>query len=82
MVDGNEVQKEVQFDGQAKSSSSKDGGWGWIIVMSTFMINFVADGILFSSGLVLSELVKTTGQPAGKIAWIFSMTDALILFSG
>lgn len=34
-----------------------DGGlWAWIVVVASFMISFIQDGILFSFGVFLPEM--------------------------
>lgn len=33
-----------------------DGGWGWVIVVASFMCNVLVDGIIFSGGLLLKHI--------------------------
>ncbi|CAH0552981.1 unnamed protein product [Brassicogethes aeneus] len=33
-----------------------DGGWGWVVVFSSFMCNFVTDGCMYSFGMFLEEI--------------------------
>lgn len=35
-----------------------DGGWGWVVVISSFFIATVADGLAFCYGLINARLVK------------------------
>ncbi|BFZ00606.1 hypothetical protein BsWGS_03645 [Bradybaena similaris] len=51
-------------DGSSSDSSESgdtivppDGGWGWMVVLSSFMIHVIADGIVYSFGVFLMEFV-------------------------
>lgn len=51
-------------DGSSSESSESDdtivppdGGWGWMVVLSSFMIHVIADGIVYSFGVFLMEFV-------------------------
>jgi len=32
------------------SDEKPDGGWGWVILISSFLISFILDGIMYSFG--------------------------------
>jgi hypothetical protein len=59
-----------------------DGGYGWLIVFVSFLINMIADGITFSFGVYNSEFLKYFGDSKGKTAWISSIFMAVPLLSG
>jgi hypothetical protein len=59
-----------------------DGGWGWVVVFASFMINMIADGITFSFGIFNVEFLKYFGDSKGKTAWIGSIFMASPLLSG
>lgn len=75
--------KQLDIQVQSESVEAKpDGGWGWVIVACAFTNNFIMDGILYSSGIVLSELVRMYDLPAAHVSWIFSLLLAISLLSG
>ena len=47
-----------------------DGGWGWVIVASSFLCNMVLDGIGYSFGILLNPLMKHYGEGRGTIAMV------------
>lgn len=82
----------ISTSGSSSSSSSEeeefseckapDGGWGWVVVFASFMINMIADGITFSFGIFNVEFLKYFGDSKGKTAWIGSIFMASPLLSG
>lgn len=59
-----------------------DGGWGWMVVLGSFMCNVIVDGIIFSYGLFLPELSKDLNEPKGKLAWVGSLLAGFYLIAG
>jgi hypothetical protein len=59
-----------------------DGGYGWVVVFVSFLINMIADGITFSFGVFNVEFLKYFGDSKGKTAWISSIFMATPLLSG
>lgn len=35
-----------------------DGGWGWVVVVASFVCNVLVDGIVYSCGLLLPSISK------------------------
>lgn len=63
-------------------SEAPDGGWGWVVVFASFMINLIADGITFSFGVIFVEFLNYFEESKGKTAWIGSLFMAMPLLSG
>ncbi|XP_014354972.2 uncharacterized protein LOC106708027 [Papilio machaon] len=59
-----------------------DGGWGWVVVMSSFVISMIADGISFSFGLLYIEFLDEFKTSKSMTAWIGSLFIAVPLLSG
>ncbi|KAI1285367.1 Monocarboxylate transporter 14 [Halotydeus destructor] len=56
-----------------RSAIPPDGGWGWMVVLASFMCNFIVDGIIFSFGIIIREMSKEFGESKGMTAWIGSL---------
>ncbi|RZC37944.1 monocarboxylate transporter 13 [Asbolus verrucosus] len=63
-------------------ASPPDGGWGWVVVAASFVVNLIADGITFSFGVIFVEFLKYFGQNRGTTAWIGGVFMAMPLLSG
>lgn len=59
-----------------------DGGYGWIVTLASFLCILISDGILYCFGLMLSEAERVFDEPVAKVAWIFSIFNAISYFSG
>ena len=86
---GNNTPAQKQTpDPQASSTASADyvtppdGGWGWLVVFSSFMIHVIADGIVYSFGVFLTELVDYFNAGRGEITWVGSLQPALTFTVG
>lgn len=60
----------------------RDGLWGWAVTFASFMTIALTFGIVYSAGLFLSELVRISGEPVAKVAWIFSIMNGLQMLVG
>lgn len=59
-----------------------DGGWGWVVVAASFMVNLIADGITFSFGVIFHEFLEYFGETKATTSWIGSLFMAMPLLSG
>ncbi|KAI5651663.1 major facilitator superfamily domain-containing protein [Phthorimaea operculella] len=59
-----------------------DGGWGWVVVFSAFLVSACADGLVFSFGLLHEEFTSYFKQPQSKTALIGSIFIATPLLAG
>ncbi|XP_054165081.1 monocarboxylate transporter 14-like [Oppia nitens] len=59
-----------------------DGGFGWIVVLASFMCNFIVDGIIFSFGILLIEISNEFHETKASTAWIGSLQGGFYLILG
>ncbi|ESP01999.1 hypothetical protein LOTGIDRAFT_92970, partial [Lottia gigantea] len=59
-----------------------DGGYGWIIVICSFVSNMIVDGIGYTFGVFLVEFVDVFKAPKSKISLIGSLLCGIYLFAG
>ncbi|XP_063911689.1 monocarboxylate transporter 3 isoform X3 [Zophobas morio] len=59
-----------------------DGGYGWVVVFASFMCNMIVDGIAYTFGIFLSQMVDYYGETKGKTAWVGSLLSGMYLSVG
>uniref|UniRef100_A0A8B9SZM2 Major facilitator superfamily (MFS) profile domain-containing protein n=1 Tax=Anas platyrhynchos TaxID=8839 RepID=A0A8B9SZM2_ANAPL len=60
----------------AKESSPPDGGYGWVVVVSAFMVMGLTAAVLKTFGLFFVEIQEHFDELASTISWITSVTIA------
>ncbi|KAL5019056.1 hypothetical protein ScPMuIL_004778 [Solemya velum] len=59
-----------------------DGGYGWIIVLSSFVIMLISDGIAFSFGLLYNALLDEFNESKSLTSWVGSIFYGVPLLCG
>lgn len=59
-----------------------DGGWGWVIVLSSFLCNLIVDGIAYTFGVFLPHLVIYFGVGPGTVSIVGSLLAGVYLSCG
>ncbi len=59
-----------------------DGGYGWVVVASSFLLQAIGGGIAFSFGVFFVEFLSTFSQGSGTTAWIGSLNTGLLFGAG
>jgi len=59
-----------------------DGGWGWMVVAATFVSNLVVDGVAYTFGIIMPELIDYFDSSKGKTALVGSMVSGVYLIVG
>lgn len=59
-----------------------DGGWGWVVTFSAFMVGVILDGISFSFGLFFKELYVYFNESKSVTSWIISVLNGTYLGIG
>ncbi|XP_078612226.1 monocarboxylate transporter 13-like [Branchiostoma floridae x Branchiostoma japonicum] len=57
-----------------------DGGWGWMVVLSTFLVHVIALGSVKSLGVFYAEFREVFQESAGNTSFISSVFVAAVLF--
>ncbi|XP_015176547.1 PREDICTED: monocarboxylate transporter 12 [Polistes dominula] len=63
-------------------SKPPDGGWGWFVVLASFLIHVITDGVTYSFGVFYLELLYYFEEGKGATAWIASILVGVTLCSG
>ncbi|KAK3107095.1 hypothetical protein FSP39_007049 [Pinctada imbricata] len=79
--------KKCSCHAQSSTSSSgedlaPDGGWGWMVCLGSFFINFILDGTMFTFGIILLELLDEFKETKAKTAWIGSVQLGISMLLG
>ena len=59
-----------------------DGGWGWVVVASSFMCFVIVDGLGYSFGVLLPLWVDVFQESRGKVSLIGSLLNGMYLCAG
>lgn len=69
-------------DSDVKLPPIPDGGWGWVVVASAFLVSACADGLAFSFGLLHAEFTSYFETTQSKTSLIGSLFIATPLLAG
>ncbi|XP_033747170.1 monocarboxylate transporter 13-like [Pecten maximus] len=64
------------------SIQAPDGGWGWMVVFSSFIFNMLLDGVIFTYGIFFPEFLRYFGESKGKTQLLHSVLVGTCLVSG
>ena len=71
-----------------KTDIAPDGGWGWMIVVAAFMVNFIVDGVIGCFGLIYPDLMRQfssspalTSMAGSLIVGMYMCSSKCIVFS-
>ncbi|XP_073683401.1 monocarboxylate transporter 9a [Garra rufa] len=67
--------------GAVKGEGALDGGWGWMIVVASFMAQFLSFGSPQSVGVLYPEWLSAFQEGKGMTAWVGSMVSGVALMS-
>jgi hypothetical protein len=59
-----------------------DGGWGWVVVFSSFLIHFIMDGITYSLGSFLTSFTSFYSVSRAEAAFVHALLPAITLSVG
>uniref|UniRef100_A0A4W5K3R5 Monocarboxylate transporter 7 n=1 Tax=Hucho hucho TaxID=62062 RepID=A0A4W5K3R5_9TELE len=50
-----------------------DGGWGWVVAVSFFLVEVFTYGVIKSLGIFLQDLMGEFGESNSRVSWIISI---------
>ena len=59
-----------------------DGGWGWVVLVASFLSSVIVDGVCFAFGIFLLEFLDHFQENKGKTAWIGSVLNGMYMIMG
>lgn len=59
-----------------------DGGYAWVIVFASFMVNFVIDGIIYSFGKTMVVLADEMKKSKSQMSFVGSLQQSLYYLIG
>ncbi|XP_057668774.1 monocarboxylate transporter 12-like [Diorhabda carinulata] len=59
-----------------------DGGWGWVVVIASFVCNLVVDGTIFSFGTFLEKIAEEFGVETAEVTLMGSLMSGFYLIVG
>ncbi len=59
-----------------------DGGWGWVVLLASFLSSVIVDGVCFTFGIFYIEFLDHFQEKKGKTAWIGSVLNGTYMVMG
>lgn len=59
-----------------------DGGWGWVVVLAAFTSYFMAEGVICSFGIFLSEMAVTFNCQISQVSLAGAIMTGCFCLSG
>jgi len=86
ILNNNDKREKIIDEDEKASSDNKtegpDGGWGWVVVLGSFISTCVLDGICNTFGVMMDPLVKDLGQDRVSVSTVGSVQIAVYFFTG
>ena len=73
---------EANDENDCEAPVPPDGGWGWVVTFSSFMISFLVDGVCYTFGIFFPEFLRYFGGSKGKTALLGSVLNGTYLTIG
>ncbi|XP_029499814.1 monocarboxylate transporter 7-like isoform X2 [Oncorhynchus nerka] len=58
-----------------------DGGWGWVVAVSFFLVEVFTYGVIKSLGIFLQDLMGEFGESNSRVSWIISICVFVMAFT-
>jgi len=77
-----ELLANIDVDDQPTVVRPPDGGWGWMVVAAAFLVNLIVDGVAYTFGIIMPELLHHFEAGKGKTALVGSLIPGVYLIVG
>ncbi|KAB0802053.1 hypothetical protein PPYR_04239 [Photinus pyralis] len=84
-TESNENSESLDSDEQSDDAEivvPPDGGWGWVVVIASFLCNMVVDGIVYAFGMFLEDISKEFDVSEAKVSLVGSLLSGFYLMVG
>lgn len=78
----NQLVDELPDDDELAPPIPPDGGWGWLVVAASFLTNLIVDGVCYTFGVIMPDLLVYFESSKGKTALVGSMVPGVYLIVG
>lgn len=68
--------------GNSKMAPPPDGGWGWPVTISSFLIHMILDGISYSIGVFVVGLIDYFEASRAEVGWVGSIMMGVTYSAG
>lgn len=72
----------VSSDQSPTYIQSPDGGWGWVVCLGSFGVNFILDGTMFCFGILFLDLLDFFHATPANTAWVGSTLVGMHMMIG
>uniref|UniRef100_A0A8C5QRB1 Solute carrier family 16 member 14 n=1 Tax=Leptobrachium leishanense TaxID=445787 RepID=A0A8C5QRB1_9ANUR len=78
-----EPEKNVKGRPESQTANPNiDGGWAWMVVLSSFLVHLLVMGSQMALGILNMEWLEEFGQSRGLTAWVSSLSMGITLIVG
>lgn len=74
--------KNEELANEEPRNPAPDGGYAWVVLIGSFLISFILDGVMYSFGLIYNEIKAFYNVPNDISGWIISFNTGFLFCSG
>ena len=79
--EGEDGEEEGEWE-EFEAPVPPDGGWGWVVMISSFLVMVIVDGVCYTYSVFFNELLDYFGASRGKTALVGALVPACYLLVG
>ena len=66
----------------AREPVAPDGGWGWVVLVASFLSSVIVDGVCFAFGIFYLQFLHHFQENKGNTAWVGSVLNGTYMIMG